>query len=97
MSDQEAEDTNTYYQDDAYATALINQHLRNGVAMRPPKVGKTKPVCVRITETAHTGLKQIAEQLGYTHGGNANVSMLLEAIGSRTVQVTQLQLQARRQ
>jgi hypothetical protein len=85
------------YEDDARAVALINEYIRDGHAMRPPNLPDKTTISARLSRTAHHGLQQIAKELGYVHGrsGKGNVSLLLEAIGTRTVTVTQMPLQAR--
>lgn len=64
--------------------------LQQGRALRPPKLGGYKTISARITGTAHSGLQRIAHQLGYVRAGQGNVSLLLEAIGTGTVEVTPL-------
>ena len=87
--------TDTVYEDDKRATDILSEFMAHGAALRPPRMGKQKGVNVKLTAAAHQGLKDIAEQLGYVRGTHPNVSMLLEAIGTRTIEVRQFPRQVR--
>lgn len=94
MSDDNG--THYVYEDDAQAVDLLNRHL-NGQALRPPRSATPyKMMSARLSEEALTGLRNIAARLGYVRAGHGNVSLLLEAIGTGTVEVTPTLLQARR-
>jgi hypothetical protein len=82
------------YADDARALVTLNR-LLEGKAMRPPQHGNRRMMSAKLSQVAITGLKHIAKELGYVHGGDGNVSMLLEAIGCGTLEVTQPYLKAR--
>lgn len=96
MTSPEQEQEAPVYDDDARAVAVINEYLKDGRAMRPPNLPNKRTISARVSDTAHAGLQAIARDLGYVYGGQGNVSLLLEAIGTRTVIVTQQPLQARR-
>lgn len=83
------------YADDAKAVDALTKTL-NGRALRPPVAHKPKLMSARVSERAMIGLKMTALQLGYVWNGQGNVSMLLEAIGTGTVQVTPTALQPAR-
>lgn len=85
----------TVYEDDARAVETINRFLE-GKALRPPQLGNKRMVSAKLSAVAIAGLQMIAKELGYVHNDRGNVSMLLEAIGTRTLSVTQPQIQARR-
>jgi hypothetical protein len=86
---------NYVYEDDAQMVDMLNQHLAMGRALMPPKIGTKQVMSARISDVALTGLKMIAKELGYTYRGQGNVSLLLEAIGTETVEVRQKFLQPR--
>lgn len=79
------------YDDDARAVEILNNHL-DGRALRPPRAHNRRAVTASISHTAHNGLREIAQELGYVYNGTGNVSLLLEAIGTRTVKVTPIPL-----
>ena len=87
--------TNYVYEDDAQMVEMLNRHLSMGRALMPPKVGTKRTISARISDVAHTGLQAIAKELGYTYKGVGNVSLLLEAIGTHTVEVKQKFFQPR--
>jgi hypothetical protein len=82
------------YRDDARAVAEINR-LLEGRAMRPPHYGNRRMMSVKLSQVAITGLKHVAKELGYMHNGDGNMSMLLEAIGCGTLEVSQPFMKAR--
>jgi hypothetical protein len=82
------------YRDDARAVETLNRLLQDK-AMRPPQHGNKRMMSAKLSQVAITGLKHIAKELGYVHAGDGNVSMLLEAIGTQTLHVTQPSLHAR--
>lgn len=84
------------YKDDARAVDTLNRFLE-GHALRPPQLGNRRMMSAKISTAAHIGLKTLAKELGYTRAGSGNVSLLLEAIGTRTLTIMQPQIQARRQ
>lgn len=93
MSDAQPE---YYYEDSLQATEIINAAL-GGHALRPPRSRTPqKMISARISEEAHAGLQALAIKLGYMRADQGNVSMLLEAIGTGTVNVTPIAVQARR-
>lgn len=94
MSEHVEEGEQSVYEQDARAVHAINKIL-NGRALRPSAPYQPKTISARVSENAHIGLKAIAQQLGYTWNNQGNLSMLLEAIGTGTVQVTPTELQAR--
>lgn len=81
--------------DEERATAILNSYL-GGTALKPPKFKEKTMISARLSKVALEGLKRIAEQHGYIHDGKGNVTMLLEAIGTGTLEVTQTALLARR-
>ncbi len=85
-----------YYEDDAQAVDIIHKVLQ-GRAMRPPRsTTKYHLMSARISEEAHKSLQDIAKQLGYVRAGKGNVSLLLEAIGTGMVGITQNAIRPRR-
>jgi hypothetical protein len=83
------------YEDDAHMIDLLNRHIALGKAIRPPKVGTKRMISARISDVAYARLQSIAKELGYVYNGQGNVSVLLEAIGTDTVQVTRTLFQPR--
>lgn len=83
------------YQDDARAVDTINRLLGN-VVTKPPKLGNRRMISAKLSQTAITGLKMRAKELGYVHNGDGNISMLLEAIGTQTITIVPPPVQARR-
>lgn len=82
------------YRDDARAVDTMNRFL-DGRAMRPPQLGNKRMISAKLSQVAITGLQQLAKELGYVRAGTGNVSMLLEALGTRTVTVIQPSLTPR--
>lgn len=84
------------YEDDAKMVDMLNKHISEGHALLPPKLGTKIIISARISDVAQAGLQAVAKELGYTYRGQGNISLLLEAIGTRTVEVRQVPFQPRR-
>lgn len=72
--------------DDKMAVDLIRRAMA-GKALRPPQMPNKKLVSIVVSETAREGLRAVASELGYVHGGHGNISMLMEALGLGTIHV----------
>lgn len=75
---------------DEQAAYDVLERAMQGRAFKPPKIADRTLISAKVSKVALEGLRTIAQQLGYTHGGHGNVSMLLEAIGTGTVEVTRI-------
>ncbi len=73
--------------DDEMAVEIMN-HYSRGRALRPPMFQDKTVISVKLSKRAKERLQYLASQLGYVHSGHGNISMLLEAIGTDTVEVT---------
>lgn len=63
------------------AKEIESWRRRSGLPPTIVRRGVPHVVAVRITEEAHTSLKEIAASFGWLHGGDGNLTALFEAIG----------------
>lgn len=80
-------DHNEQTRNDNEAAVAILRRYSAGKALRPPVYPNKTVISVKISEHAKQRLEQIAKDLGYIYAGHGNVSMLIEAIGTDTVDI----------
>lgn len=68
------------------ANDLLRQYS-NSHALRPPVFADKRLISAKLSDTAISGLRNIAHSLGYIYNGHGNISLLLEAIGTNTLTV----------
>lgn len=72
--------------DNEAALAILRRYSA-GKALRPPVYPDKTVISVKISAHAKRRLEQLAKDLGYIYSGHGNVSMLIEAIGTDTVDI----------
>lgn len=67
--------------DSEAASVVEGARRQSGLPPTLDKRGAPKIVAVRITHEAHQGLRDVSASYGWVHGGEGNVTALMEAIG----------------